>query len=177
MTIHSTKGTGVAIAVAGLVSVLFFVCPADTISAEPAQQVQASPPLPSPATPPPVVQPAPVKPTRVDRVEARIASLHNQLKIMAAQEPQWSAFAQVMRDNAKTMDALIQSRVQNAKTMTAVDDLRAYQRIADAHADGLKKLIPAFEALYVTMPDEQKKNADAVFGQMQQRQGETKRGG
>jgi protein CpxP len=75
------------------------------------------------------------------------------------------------------MDALIQSRAQNAKTMTAVDDLRAYQGIADAHADGLKKLIPAFEALYLTMPDEQKKNADAAFGQMQRRQGATKKGG
>jgi protein CpxP len=161
MTIHSTNGTGVAIAVAGLLSVLFFVFPAVTISAEPGQQAQ----------------PAPVKPTRVDRVETRIASLHTQLKITAAQEPQWDAFAQVMRDNAKTMDVLIQSRVQNAKTMTAVDDLRAYQGIADAHAGGLKKLIPAFESLYATMPDEQKKNADAVFGQMRRRQGTTKKGG
>src|ERR1700730_17134749 len=177
MTIHSINGTGVAIAVAGLLSVVFFLFPAGTISAAPGQQAQASPPLSSPATPPPVAQPAPVKPTRVDHVEARIASLHTQLKITAAQEPQWNAFAQVMRDNAKTMDALIQSRAQNAKTMTAVDDLRAYQGIADAHADGLKKLIPAFEALYLTMPDEQKKNADAAFGQMQRRQGATKKGG
>jgi hypothetical protein len=75
------------------------------------------------------------------------------------------------------MADLIQSRVQNAKTMTAVDDLRAYQGIADAHAEGLKKLIPAFEALYASMSDEQKKNADAVFGRMQRRQPPTKKSG
>jgi protein CpxP len=177
MTIHATEQTATTIVVAGILSVVVFVFPADTISAERRQQAQVSPPASNPATPPPVAQPTPVRPTRVDHVEARITSLHAQLKITAAQEPQWNVFTQVMRDNAKTMDDLIRSRVQNAKTMTAVDDLRAYQGIADAHAEGLKKLIPAFEVLYASMSDEQKKNADAVFGRMQPRQPPTKKSG
>ena len=97
-----------------------------------------------------------------DRVEARIKSLHDRLKITAAQETQWAAVADAMRDNARTMDAAIQQR-ETAKAMTAVDDLKAYQAIADAHAQGLQKLIPAFDALYASMSDDQKKNADAVF--------------
>jgi len=44
-----------------------------------------------------------------------------------------------------------------------VDDLQSYAAIADAHADGLKKLIPAFQALYTAMSDDQKKTADMLF--------------
>jgi len=99
-----------------------------------------------------------------ERVEARIKSLHDRLNITAAQETQWAAVADAMRDNAKTMEAAIQQR-EAAKSMTAVDDLKAYQAIADAHAQGLQKLIPAFDALYASMSDDQKKNADTVFSQ------------
>jgi len=53
--------------------------------------------------------------------------------------------------------------------MSAVDDLRSYQKLADAHADGLKKLVPAFEALYNTMSQDQKKTADAVFAEHEKR--------
>ena len=68
-----------------------------------------------------------------------------------------------MRDNAKTMDALITARDENAKNMTAVDDFKSYGEINQAHADGIKKFIPVFEALYDSMSDAQKKNADVVF--------------
>ena len=108
--------------------------------------------------------PAKAKRSPADRVDAHIKSLHERLKITAGQEPQWGAVAQVMRDNAGQMQAAIQQR-QDAKALTAVDDLKAYQAIADAHAQGLQKLIPAFQALYTAMSDEQKKNADAIFGQ------------
>ena len=49
--------------------------------------------------------------------------------------------------------------------MTAIDDLKSYSEIADAHADGLKKFIPAFEPLYAGMSDAQKKSADTLFRQ------------
>jgi len=55
-------------------------------------------------------------------------------------------------------------------TETAVFDVLAER-------SGITVESGTFEALYVTMPDEQKKNADAVFGQMQRRQGATKSGG
>lgn len=102
-------------------------------------------------------------PQHVDRVEERINSLHQQLHITAAQETQWSAVAQAMRDNAKAIRDLVKDRRAKGGTMNAVDDLRSYEAIADAHADGLKKLIPAFEALYSSMSDDQKKIADTLF--------------
>ena len=100
-----------------------------------------------------------------DRVEARIKDMHAKLKITQAQEDQWAKVARVMRDNAKTMDALTQARLEKAKakTMTAVDDLKSYGEITGAHEDGIKKFIPVFTTLYGSMSDAQKKDADALF--------------
>lgn len=105
----------------------------------------------------------------VDRVEGRIKELHDKLHITAAQAPRWDALTQVMRDNAKSMDALLKARAQNIKTASAIDDLHSYQALADAHSDGLRKFVPAFEALYGTMSDEQKKIADDLFRAHQRR--------
>jgi hypothetical protein len=98
-----------------------------------------------------------------DRAEARIKDLHAKLKITPAQEELWNNVTQVMRDNARTMETLIKARSEKASTMTAVDDLKSYGDIAEAHADGLKKFVPAFEPLYASMSDAQKKNADKLF--------------
>ena len=105
------------------------------------------------------------KATSEDRVEARVKDMHAKLKITKAQEDQWAKVAQVMRANAKTMDALTQARFEKAKTknMTAVDDLKSYAEITGAHEDGIKKFIPVFTTLYNSMSDAQKKDADALF--------------
>jgi septal ring factor EnvC (AmiA/AmiB activator) len=106
---------------------------------------------------------ASARPSHVDRVEARIKELHAKLNLTQAQEGLWTNVTQVMRDNAHTMDALIKARADHAKTMTAVDDLQSYSDIAEAHAAGLKKFIPVFAALYASMSDAQKQNADTLF--------------
>jgi hypothetical protein len=108
---------------------------------------------------------AAVTASKADRVEARITELHTKLKITPAQEELWNNVTQVMRDDAKTMEALIKARSEKASTMTAVDDLKSYSDIAAAHADGLKKFIAAFEPLYAGMSDAQKKSADTLFRQ------------
>jgi periplasmic protein CpxP/Spy len=100
---------------------------------------------------------------RVDAVEARIKDMHAKLKITPAQEDQWAKVAQVMRDNEKTMEPLFKAREQNAKSRTAIDDLKSYGEITDAHADGIKKFTPIFATLYASMSDTQKKDADAMF--------------
>jgi periplasmic protein CpxP/Spy len=101
--------------------------------------------------------------SKTDRVEARIKELYTKLKITPEQEEQWSKVTQVMRDNAKTMEALIKARSENEGTMTAVEDLKSYGAIAEAHADGIKTFTPVFEPLYASMSDAQKKNADKLF--------------
>ena len=95
-------------------------------------------------------------------VEDRIAYLHAQLKITPAQEPQWNTFADVMRSNGETMGQLFQQR--RAETnVTALDDMKQYATIAQAHADGMKKLVDAFDPLYSSLSPEQKKLADVTF--------------
>jgi protein CpxP len=111
----------------------------------------------------PVATENPAKIAPPDRVEKRISDLHRKLHITAGQETQWTVVAQAMRDNAKSMDTLIKERTANAKSMTAVDDLRSYEKLAEAHEDGLKKFIPVFQALYDSMSNDQKKSADAAF--------------
>ncbi|MGO8917136.1 MAG: Spy/CpxP family protein refolding chaperone [Stellaceae bacterium] len=128
----------------------------DQPAAAPAQLAQTTPPAPPPA--------ATKRPRRspVDRVEQRIKTLHDALAITPAQEPQWNAVAQAMRDEAQAMQQAIGQREQSP-TMNAVDDLKAYEAIADVHAQGLQKLVPAFQTLYASLSDDQKTKADALF--------------
>ena len=105
------------------------------------------------------------KASKTDRVEARIKELYTKLKITPAQEGLWDNVTKVMRDDAKTMEALIKKRSENATAMNAVDDLKSYGEIAEAHAHGLKKFISVFEPLYASMSDAQKKDADTLFHQ------------
>ncbi len=107
-----------------------------------------------------------------NRAEMRIKDMHTRLHILPAQEAQWTVVATIMRDNAITMDKLTQQRVDQASAVSAVDDLKSYGEISDAHAEGLKKLTPAFTVLYTAMSDTQKQQADLLF-----REGEGAQGG
>jgi hypothetical protein len=101
---------------------------------------------------------------RGETVEQRITTLHTALKITPGQEPLWNAVAQAMRENATAMDKIVaQARTTPSQNMTAVEDLKMYQKFAQAHIDGLKNLIVSFEKLYAAMPDAQKKITDDVF--------------
>ena len=97
------------------------------------------------------------------RIEARIKDMHTKLKITAAEEEQWAKVTDVMRDNASKMDELNSARRANAKTMNAVDDLKSYGDVVDAHADEIKKFAAAFSPLYDSMSDAQKAEADQLF--------------
>ncbi|WP_246181790.1 Spy/CpxP family protein refolding chaperone [Pandoraea cepalis] len=96
-------------------------------------------------------------------VETRISNLHTRLQITSTQESLWQPVAQIMRDNANRTQSLLKARADDASHMSAVDDLRSYGQIAEAHADGIKKLTLAFETLYNSMSDVQKHNADLIF--------------
>ncbi len=96
-------------------------------------------------------------------VEQHIADLHTKLKISAAQQPQWDEFAAVMRENAQAMETTFQHRMQVLPTMTAAENMQSYADVAKDHAQEVQKLVPTFVALYNTMSDSQKHNADQVF--------------
>ncbi len=103
------------------------------------------------------------KASTVDPVEARIKDLHAKLKITPAQEDLWKNVTQMMRDNATAMEARRKARAEKAPTMTAVEDLTSYAESVESHAAGIKTFVPVFAALYDSMSDAQKKNADNIF--------------
>ena len=149
MMSHLTPRIGRSFAAAAILGAVLFIL----LEAAMAQTA------PAPAAPAPAAKMAPASPT----AEARIKSLHRALQITAAQEPQWQAVADVMRSNTATTRALVEERLAKLKTMTAIDDLNSYEAIVDAHAAGVKKLAAAFETLYGSLSDAQKKKADALF--------------
>lgn len=124
-------------------------------------------PAPAPAAPAPAAKPkmkaTASKASTVDSIEAHIKDLHTRLKITPAQEDLWTKTAQVMRDNATTMDATRKARSEKTQTMTAVEDFKSYAEMTEAHADAIKKFIPVFSALYDSMSDAQKENTDTIF--------------
>jgi hypothetical protein len=106
---------------------------------------------------------APADASAMAPVETRIRDLHKQLHITEAQKPQWDALAQVMRTNAQAMVDLQKQRAVDSKSESAVEVIKSYEAVIDAHEDGMKKFVPPFEALYNSMSDAQKKTADSLF--------------
>ena len=109
---------------------------------------------------------------RIDQLDLRIKDLHARLKITPAQEPQWTAFTNVMRANATRMGEMYQSG--NPQTMTAMDTLRHYAKIAQAHSEEITNLVAPFKALYDSMTPGQQKIADEAlhsFGRREQMRG------
>jgi Spy/CpxP family protein refolding chaperone len=97
------------------------------------------------------------------KVEQRITEMHANLKITAAQQPQWDALTMVMRENAKTMDQSFQHRVTGIAKMNAADNMQSYADMSTMHAQNMQKMVPAFKALYSVLSPEQKAAADNEF--------------
>ena len=96
-------------------------------------------------------------------IEQRIADLRAKLQITPAEAAAWDQFAQVMRDNARNIDAAFDHRVEALPGLSATDNMQSYAALAMEHAVEVQKLVPAFAGLYDMMPDSQKRLADQVF--------------
>ncbi len=151
----STRPTALAISLTR--SVAFAALLSTPLAALPWMAAHAQTPAPAQAA-------ANATDERAETVEQRITKLHQDLKIAPDQETKWNDVAQAMRDNAANMEKLVaEKRRQAPQNMSAIDDLETYQKFAQQHVDGLKKLTSAFKSLYSAMSDQQKKNADQVF--------------
>ena len=95
-------------------------------------------------------------------IERQVTELKKRLNITPQQQPQFDAFAQAMRQNAQTMEPLMQEQ-QQSPNRSAVEDLKAAVKFAEAEADALKRLLPPMQALYDSLSDPQKKVADQVL--------------
>ena len=120
---------------------------------------------PAASAPPAAVAPAAPRIPKAtnDRVEQRIRDLHTELHITPAIESQWNQFAQVMRDNATDMSQSFDQRGARLTSMNASENMQSYAMLASQHAQDMQKLATAFQTLYASMSDDQKKAADIVF--------------
>jgi hypothetical protein len=95
--------------------------------------------------------------------DQRIADLHTRLHITTQQEGPWDQFAQVMRDNAKALDAAYQQRAAKFAGMNAVENMQSYADIEQTRAQGVQKLVQPFQTLYAALSPQQKEQADTLF--------------
>jgi periplasmic protein CpxP/Spy len=108
---------------------------------------------------------------RMDEVEQQISDLHDELAITDAESTQWSAYAQVMRDNAQKTGEALKDRHQKMESMNADDSMKSYAQLSQLNADNMQKLSSAFSALYAVLSPEQKQTADELFKNRPPRQG------
>ena len=108
------------------------------------------------------------KPT--ERVEARLAYLRTALKITDAQQPQWDAYAGVLRKHAADMEHRFEARRAQVagqggerRRATVVErHERQRARLATA-AQRLDELLAAEKPLYAALSTEQQSIADEVL--------------
>ena len=119
---------------------------------------------------------APAADAMMARVEQRIATLHAQLQITAAEEPQWQQFAVVMRENAQKMEQNAAKRAETFRSLNAVENMKSYAEMAAEHGQNMQRLATVFESVYNVLSPAQKKIADEVFQNRAMRRQQRHRG-
>jgi hypothetical protein len=98
-----------------------------------------------------------------EHTEGRIAFLKTELKITDAQTPQWNAFADALRANAKTHQAMHEQMTKGGMPSSWPERLTFQQKALSTRLDGLKALEAAAKPLYAVLTDDQKKLADQLL--------------
>lgn len=124
-----------------------------------------SPPAATAPTAPAATQPAaPALSAQAQAaVDKRIRTLQSELGITETQMPLWLAFAQAMRNNAASTEALFNRRAADLAAMSATENMHSYAQIARAYADATEHLATAFDSLYASLTETQKRAADNLF--------------
>jgi hypothetical protein len=102
-------------------------------------------------------------PMMAKHIEGRLAFLKTELKITDAQLPLWNAFAQAMREDASTMQAMPHPMMGMNKAATLPDKLAARETMLAARLDAVRKLKAAADPLYASLNADQKRTADDIM--------------
>ncbi len=103
-----------------------------------------------------------------DHVEGRIAFLKTELKITDAQMPQWNAFADTLRANARRMSEMQNTMMQGGMmghggSVSAPDRLDRMEKMMTTVVEALKATKATLAPLYSVLTDDQKKIADQLI--------------
>jgi protein CpxP len=106
-----------------------------------------------------------------ERVEARLAYVKTALKITAAQQAQWDAYAGVVRKQAKEADVRIQERRAKMaanterKRPTAIERLERQQAFMATASTRIGERLTVQKPLYAALSPEQQQIADQVLAE------------
>ncbi len=97
--------------------------------------------------------------------DGRLAYLKAELKITAAQEPLWKAYAAAARDNANGMldRCTTMMNPKGAAGLSLPDRLDLHEQFMAAQLDSLRAMNKALKPLYAALSEDQKKAADQLF--------------
>ena len=95
--------------------------------------------------------------------EGRIAFLKAELGITDAQKSVWDAYAETIKGNLQSMQAMWQTMKTGFEAKAPADRLGAHIAAMESRLAALKEVKPALEKLYAALSDEQKKKADEVL--------------
>jgi hypothetical protein len=80
--------------------------------------------------------------------------------ITPAQEPRFAAVAEIMRENARAA-----AQLRPPTNPNAVEALRMAIQYGEQDLAGMRRLLPALQALYASLSPAQQRAADMVFRQ------------
>ncbi len=98
-----------------------------------------------------------------EHVEGRIAFLKAELKITDAQTSPWNVFADALRANAKTHQAMHEQMSKGGMPSSWPERLAFHQKALSIRLDALRALEAAAKPLYAVLSDEQKRAADQLL--------------
>ena len=98
-------------------------------------------------------------------VDGRLAYAKAELKITAAQESLWQAYAGALRDSAQSMVAHCTAMMGPDRTtaLSLPDRLDQHAQFMAAQLDALRAMNKALKPLYVALSATQKQDADQLF--------------
>lgn len=100
-------------------------------------------------------------------IEGRLAFLKTELKITEAQTAAWAKLADTLRNTAETHGKMMQSHMQEMHDGSFLkkplpDRLAFMETMMSARLEEIRSVKAAFEELYGTLADDQKKVADQI---------------
>jgi hypothetical protein len=97
-------------------------------------------------------------------IEGRIAFRKAELAITDAQAPQWSAFADSLRERTKTTRNSMTNTMPTDQPANAADRTDVMVKMMSAHLESMKKFATAEKGLYAVLTDARKTTAEELLG-------------
>ncbi len=98
---------------------------------------------------------------KIEHAEGRLAFIKAELKLTAAQEAAWNAFAGALRDNAGKLNAVFGDTDRDAlRRANRSERMAAMEKSLGARYEALKATRATMDPLYAALTDEQKKVFD-----------------